>query len=608
MQIGSYYQGDRQCKFTVWAPLRQQVDVHLVAPEDKIIPLEQDENGYWQGTIEAEPGALYFYRLDGEVERPDPVSVSQPQGVHGASEVVSQQFQWMDQQWQGIPLEDYVIYELHVGTFTPEGTFDAIIPRIPELLELGVNAIEIMPIAQFPGSRNWGYDGVYPFATQQSYGGIEGFKRLVNACHQQGMAVVLDVVYNHLGPEGNYMSNYGPYFTDRYKTPWGSALNFDGEYSFGVRNYFIENALYWFRHFHVDALRLDAVHAIYDFGAKHILQEIAEATAALDAEIGRKFYLIAESDLNDPRTIRSPEVGGYGMDAQWSDDFHHALRTLLTKEQHGYYGDYGEVKHLAKAYSDSFVYAWDYSPFRKRYHGSLPLDCPPQQFVICSQNHDQVGNRLMGDRLTELLSFDALKLAAGAVLLSPYIPMLFMGEEYGEEAPFMYFISHTDPDLVAAVRQGRKEEFAAFHAEGEAIDPQAEETFQRSTLHWDLKHEGKHKTLWQFYQKLIQLRKQIPALKHKDRNGLKVDVIGEQVILLQRWHEASKAFCLLNFGTEPIETKLTFDAGTWKKLLDSSDAQWAGAGSDLEDALAIESEAQQALKLLPQSVVLYAKG
>lgn len=607
MQIGSHYQGNRQCKFTVWAPLRQQVNVHLVAPEDKIIPLQQDEQGYWQGTIEAEPGALYFYQLDGEFERPDPASVSQPQGVHGPSEVVDQQFQWMDQQWQGIPLEEYVIYELHVGTFTQEGTFDAIIPRIPELLELGINAIEIMPVAQFPGSRNWGYDGVYPFAAQQSYGGIEGFKRLVNACHQQGMAVVLDVVYNHLGPEGNYMSNYAPYFTDRYKTPWGSALNFDGEYSFGVRNYFIENALYWFRQFHVDALRLDAVHAIYDFGAKHILQEIAEATAALDAEVGRKFYLIAESDLNDPRVIRAPEVGGFGMDAQWSDDFHHSLRTLLTKEQHGYYGDYGEVKHLAKAYTDSFVYAWDYSPFRKRYHGSAPLDCPHSQFVICSQNHDQVGNRLMGDRMTELISFDALKMAAAAVLLSPSIPMLFMGEEYGEEAPFMYFISHTDPDLVAAVRQGRKEEFAAFHAEGEAIDPQAEDTFQRSKLRWDLKHEGKHKTLWQFYQRLIQLRKQIPALKQKNRDHLKVNVIGE-TLCLHRSHEASEVFCFMNFGADPTELKLNFHAGTWKKLLDSSDANWGGSGSNLEDVLAIEAEAQQSLKLQPLSVALYAKS
>lgn len=609
MQIGSRYLGNGQCQFTVWSPLSQQVDLHLVSPEDKLIPLQRDEQGYWQTTIAAEPGTLYFYRLNGEVNRPDPASQSQPQGVHGASEVVDQsKFTWSDEQWRGIPLDDLVLYELHVGTFTPEGTFDAIIPRIAELLELGVNAIEIMPIAQFPGNRNWGYDGVYPYGVQQSYGGVEGLKRLVDACHQQGMAVVLDVVYNHMGPEGNYFSQFAPYFTEHYRTPWGSAMNFDDAYSDGVRNYFIENVRYWLRDYHLDGLRLDAVHAIYDFGAKHILQEMAEATNQLAAEQERRLYLIAESDLNDPRIVRLPEQGGYGVHAQWSDDFHHSVRTILTKESHGYYADYGNLDCLAKAYQESFVYTWNYSPSRKRFHGNSAIDCPTTQFVICSQNHDQVGNRMLGDRLTELVSFDALKLAAAAVLLSPSLPMLFMGEEYGEEAPFQYFVSHGDPDLVEAVRKGRKAEFAAFHAEGEAPDPQSEETFMRSKLHWNLRHEGKHKTLWQFYQTLIRMRQQILPLAHKDRNCMEAKIIDdEQVLMLRRWYQDQEIVCLFNFHEKPVELSLSLSEGNWKKLLDSSDAMWGGSGSPSAEAVSVSSAQPQTFQLNPESVVVYSK-
>ncbi len=609
MQIGSRYLGNGQCQFTVWSPLSQQVDLHLVSPEDKLIPLQRSEQGYWQTTIAAEPGTLYFYRLNNEVDRPDPASQSQPQGVHGASEVVDQgKFTWSDEQWQGVPLEDLVIYELHVGTFTAEGTFDAMIPRIPELLELGINAIEIMPIAQFPGDRNWGYDGVYPYGVQQSYGGVEGLKRLVNACHQQGMAVVLDVVYNHMGPEGNYFSQFAPYFTDRYRTPWGSAMNFDDAYSDEVRNYFVENVRYWLRDYHLDALRLDAVHAIYDFGAKHILQEMAEAADQIAAETGRRKYLIAESDLNDPRIIRSPEAGGYGVHAQWCDDFHHSLRTILTKESHGYYADYGDLDKLARAYRDSFVYAWSYAPSRKRHHGNTAIDCPPSQFVICTQNHDQVGNRMLGDRLTEIVSFDALKLAAAAMLLSPFLPMLFMGEEYGEEAPFQYFVSHGDPDLVAAVQKGRKEEFAAFHAEGEAPDPQSEETFMRSKLNWEKRHEGKHKTLWQFYQTLIRMRREIPPLAHKDRNCMEVTVLdNEQVLTLRRWYQDQEVVCLFNFHAKPVDLSLNLSDGNWKKLLDSSDAAWNGSGSTSAETVTVNAAQPQTFQLNPESVVVYSK-
>lgn len=612
MHIGSQYLGASDsfcCQFTLWAPLVGEAAVHLIAPEEKIIPLQKDEQGYWHATVNnVPPDSLYYYLLEGQTDRADPASHFQPQGVHGPSQVIAHKtFSWNDDQWQGIPLEKMVIYELHVGTFTKEGTFTAIIPRIPELLELGVNTIEIMPVAQFPGERNWGYDGTFPFAVQNSYGGVNGLKQLVDACHQQGMAVILDVVYNHLGPEGNYLWGFGTYFTDRYKTPWGSAVNFDAAYSDGVRNYFIENALYWLKNYHIDALRLDAIHAIYDFGAKHILAEIAGAVAQFSQQQGRKRYLIAESDLNDPRVIRPQKLGGYGIDAQWSDDFHHALHTVLTKETRGYYQDFGSLEQLAKAYRHSFVYAWDYSPHRRRYHGSDPSDRPSYQFVVCSQNHDQVGNRMLGDRTSSLISFEALKLTAAAVLLSPYIPLLFMGEEYGETAPFLYFVSHSDPNIIQGVREGRKAEFSAFFTDSnqQTPDPQAVETFERSRLHWEMRHQGKHQQLWSFYQKLLQLRREIPALTNLDRNHLKAAVIKtEKVLQLQRWCQNNQILAWLNFSPEPEEIAATLPPGSWKQLLDSAASTWGGNGSPLPDKLA--APAQKTIVLNPHSVVVYS--
>jgi maltooligosyltrehalose trehalohydrolase len=612
MQLGSWYLSNGQASFTLWAPLLKQAALHIVAPEEKLIPMEQDDRGYWHITTAATPGTRYFFQHNRADDRPDPASYSQPDGVHKASELVDQDtFQWTDESWQGVPLEEMVIYELHVGTFTPKGTFEAMIDRLPDLKELGVNTIEIMPVAQFPGDRNWGYDGVFPFAVQNSYGGVEGLKQLVDACHQEGFSVVLDVVYNHLGPEGNYLWCLGTYFTDKYKTPWGSAINYDDAHSDGVREYFVQNTLYWFRYFHIDALRLDAVHAIYDFGAKHILHEIADATAQLSQQMGRKFYLIAESDLNDPRIIRSPEKGGYGMDAQWSDDFHHILHTLLTGEVHGYYEDYGKFHQFARIYEKGYVYAWDYSKFRKRYHGADPSDCPPKQFVVCAQNHDQVGNRMLGDRFSTLISFEAQKLAAVTILLSPYVPMLFMGEEYGEPNPFLYFVSHSDPGLVESVRKGRKEEFAAFHAEGEAPDPQSEATFQQSKLQWDKRHEGKHQTLWQFYQALLKLRQEVPALTRAGADRTSYEVSGldeEKVLRLRRWQGNSQVLCLMNFSQDPVQLTMTLPPGTWKKSLDSADTRWGGSGSTLPDVIPTDRTSpvpQQSFSFSPQSAVVY---
>lgn len=618
MKIGAQYVGDDRCEFTLWGPNLDSAAVQLVSRNNDLIPMEFRSGGYWMATAtDVPPGTRYLYQLNGGEARPDPASHFQPEGVHGPSAVVNHQFEWSDRQWTSIPLESMILYELHVGTFTPEGTFDAIIPRLKDLRELGVNAIELMPIAQFPGNhppseasdrhdyRNWGYDGVYLFGVQNSYGGPEGLKRLVNACHQEGIAVVLDVVYNHFGPEGNYISHYGPYFTEVYLTPWGSAINFDDAHSDEVRNFVVQNALYWLQEYHLDGLRLDAVHAIYDLGAKHILEELAEAVADLSQQVERKLYLIAESDLNDPRIVRPLDRCGYGIDAQWSDDFHHALYSLLTGDRTGYYEDFGSCHQLAKAIQQAFVYDWQYSPHRQRRHGKNPTDCLPSQFVVCIQNHDQVGNRMMGDRLSQLVSFEGLKLAAGAVLLSPYTPMLFMGEEYGEEAPFTYFVSHSDPELIQAVRQGRKAEFAAFHSSGEPLDPEAVDTFLQCKLNWEKRNEGKHQTLWRFYQHLIQLRRTMPALHSADFQRIEVSCVEDQPVLWwRRWSDDQQLLCLMNFHRQDITLKPELPGDRWHKILDSAEAKWLGAESITTNEIA----AGQEIGLRSQSVVLFEMG
>ena len=604
-QLGATYRGDQRCAFSLWAPLLKQAEVHLVAPEERLIPMTRDAQGYWHATATGiEPGALYFYRWDGETDRPDPASRSQPQGVHGPSRVIDPSFAWTDTGWQPPPLPQWVMYELHVGTFTAEGTFDAIIPRLPELRELGVNALELLPVAQCPGDRNWGYDGVYPYAAQDSYGGVEGLKRLVDACHREGLAVIMDVVYNHLGPEGNYLWGLGTYFTNQYRTPWGDAVNYDGSYSPGVREYVVGNALYWLETCHCDALRLDAVHAIYDFGARHILTELAEATADCGRRVGRPCFLIAESDLNDPRLVRRPTVGGYGLDAQWSDDFHHALHTVLTGERHGYYEDFGTLEQLAQAYRRPFVYAWDYSPHRQRFHGTDSGDCPAWRFVVCSQNHDQVGNRALGERLSGLLPFPALKLAAAAVLLSPYLPLLFMGEEYGEPRSFLYFISHSDPALIEGVREGRKKEFAAFHTQGEAPDPQSERTFQDSKLQWNLRKTDQHAQLRAFYRELLRLRRELPALARLDNASLAATVIAPTVLELRRWCDQSRIVIWMNFAADPLTVTIEPGAGSWHKVLDANEATWGGDDSSLPQQF-VDGTART-LNLAPYAVVVYA--
>ncbi|MFU8857573.1 MAG: malto-oligosyltrehalose trehalohydrolase [Deferrisomatales bacterium] len=566
-------------RFSVWAPGRRKVEVCLRGPLEGRRELSPLGTGYWGADLpDVADGTLYSFVLDGELTRPDPASRCQPEGVHGPSQVVTASFPWGDGGWAGLGLPELVFYELHVGTFTPEGTFEAVIPRLPELRDLGVTALELMPVAAFPGDRNWGYDGVYPFAVQASYGGPEGLKRLVDACHRRGLAVFLDVVYNHLGPEGNYLADFGPYFTDRYRTPWGRALNFDGPDSDPVRAYFIQNALQWLEEYRCDGLRLDAIHAIVDTSARPFLQELAEEVEALEARLGRRLHLVAESDRNDPRFVRRREQGGVGLGAEWCDDFHHSLHALLTGERGGYYADFGEAEHLAKSYREGFVYSGHYSHYRRRRHGATSADLPGERFVAFAQNHDQVGNRMQGERLAALVPFEALKVAAAAVLLSPYLPLLFMGEEYGEQAPFLYFVSHGDPELVRAVREGRKAEFAAFGWAHEPPDPQDEETFGRSVLRWELGREGRGLTLREFHRECLRLRRELPALPCPDKAGLRAQALqGRRALWVGRGTREEEALLGLNFETVPAT--LPAPGGSWRLLLDSAAPRWGGPGT-----------------------------
>ena len=578
MLPGGVVQNDL-AQFCVWAPDKERVELHILHPQERVVAMEAVQRGYHRADLEAPAGTRYFIRIDGK-DYPDPASRFQPEGVHASSELVDSSFDWTDRDWSGLPLRELVFYELHVGTFTDAGTFEAIIPRLDELADLGITALELMPIAQFPGSRNWGYDGVFPYAPQNSYGGPRGLKGLVDAAHDRGIAIVLDVVYNHLGPEGNYLDAFGPYFTDRYHTPWGRALNFDGPLSEPVREFFIQSALMWITEYHIDGLRLDAVHAIADKSAYPFLQQLTEAVHQRGETLRRRVHVIPESDLNDPRLVRPAELSGLGMDAQWCDDFHHALHALLTGERSGYYGDFGRLGDLAKTFRDSFVYEGGYSEYRKRRHGAPARDLSPTHFVVFSQNHDQVGNRMKGDRLSTLVTFEQLKLAAGAVLLSPYLPLLFMGEEYGERAPFLYFVSHSDPELIDAVRKGRGQEFQSFAWQEDAPDPQAEETFLQSRLRRTSLDENRG--LRNFYREVIHMRRAHQALMgaaHRDIETQSFE--NERVLLVRRWTSEEQVLVVYNFGENPVTRRPSVPGGAWLLLFDSADRRWLGPGSSL---------------------------
>jgi maltooligosyltrehalose trehalohydrolase len=512
---------ERGVRWRVWAPLAKRVELMLQEGEGgRAVEMLPEAEGYFAVELgDIVDGQRYAFRRDGGEQRPDPCSLWQPANLPGPSAVVfPEKFKWSDVGWKGVQRGELVIYELHVGTFTGEGTFDAIVPRLKELRELGVTAIELMPVGQFPGGRNWGYDGVLPYAAQDTYGGPAGLARLVDAAHREGLAVILDVVYNHFGPEHNYLSEFGPYLIDCYQTPWGKAVNFDGRECGPVRDYVLDNARMWLEEFHFDGLRLDAVHAIYDLGARHILAAIKEMAARVEQRSGRAIHVIAESDLNDPRVLRDPEQGGYGLDAQWADDFHHAAHAFLTGEQRGYYSDFGSPEQVARSLETPFVYAWTYSKHRRRKHGAPADGLGADRFVVCLQNHDQVGNRAVGERLSELLgTSEKMRAAAALLLLSPYIPMLFMGEEYGEVRRFPFFCSFCGEELLQAVREGRKREFADFVGAVEAIpDPGSEETFRSAVLTWAWPEGTVHAGLRRLYGDLLKARREWPALREGD--------------------------------------------------------------------------------------------
>ena len=559
--LGATYSHDGT-RFVVWSPIAEHIEVHLLR-QDTYLTMMRNDAGYFTCTsLDAQPGDRYVYRIDGEKERPDPASRQQPDGVHGPSQIVDPSFDWDDDGWCPPSRRNSVFYELHVGTYTPEGTFGAIIPHLQRLKDFGITTLNIMPVAQFPGSRNWGYDGVQLYAPHYDYGGVDGFKRLVNAAHQTGLAVFLDVVYNHLGPEGNYLWDYGPYFTDRYHSPWGDSVNLDGPHSDPVRRFFIDNAVYWLDEYHIDGLRLDATHALFDFSARPFLEELATTVHNWAANHNRHVDLIAENDRSDRKLTLPREANGYGLDGQWLDDLHHVLHCTLTGESDGYYADYTDFSLMLKVLSEGFTYSGQYSPARQRRYGTSSHDIPADRFIVCTQNHDQVGNRMLGERLTELTDLNGLKIAAALLLTSPYVPLIFMGEEYGETAPFQYFVSHTDPGLVEAVRKGRAEEFAAFAWKGTVPDPQSEATFQRAKLNHDRREQSE---IYRLYGDLLALRRQHPALTNPNRAD--TIIYGDtdaRMICLGRYAESESLRIYMNFHLH--ETQSLPAEGEWRLL------------------------------------------
>jgi maltooligosyltrehalose trehalohydrolase len=570
-------------RFRLWAPNPEKVSVQI---DEKKYPLQKHDGGWWQADVEAaRPGSDYAYFLDDEdLALADPRSPWQPNGIHGPSRLLDHAaFPWTDTAWEAPPLSSAILYELHIGTFTPEGTFDATQTKLDALRDLGITHIELMPVNSFPGKQGWGYDGVDLFAPHQPYGGPEALKRFVNACHAKGLAVLLDVVYNHLGPDGNYLSKFGPWFTNSHHTPWGDAVNLEDAGSHEVRRFFCDNALLWLRDYHFDGLRLDAVHAYMDRSAINFMEQLATEVHALQAHTGRNYVVIAESDLNDPRLVTAPEAGGYGLDAQWSDDFHHALFTVLTGDRSGYYADFGALADLAKSLREVFVYDGRFSSYRNRIHGRPVPNLPASRFLGYSQNHDQVGNRARGDRLSHIVSLGRAKIAAALELTAPFVPMLFQGEEWAASAPFQYFTNH-EPELGRLVSEGRKKEFAAFGWDPSQIpDPQSPETFQRSKLNWDERTQPPHAEILDWYRQLIHLRRSTPDLTDTDLAHVHVRFSEEE-----QWLAMERGHCTIAFSLAPNPIQLDVRSGSTIALASSPDVQLAASTLSLPpDSVAI---------------------
>jgi maltooligosyltrehalose trehalohydrolase len=518
--------------------------------------MQPSEEGWFEAPEELQAGSDYMFRLDGsDPALPDPRSAWQPEGPHRWSRAVDHTaFQWSDASWRGFEISNAVFYELHTGTFTPAGGFAGVVEKLDHLLELGVTVVELMPVAEFAGARGWGYDGVDLYAPHHAYGGPDGLKHLVDACHARGLGVVLDVVYNHLGPEGNYLGRFGPYFTDRYTTPWGQAVNFDGPGSDEVREFVFDNALMWLRDYHFDGLRLDAVHAIVDGSAVHVLEELELRVEELSAQLGRRLHLIAESDLNDPRLLRPREAGGYGLAASWDDDFHHAVHAAVTGEKTGYYVDFGRLADIGTALRQAYVYAGRRSRFRQRRHGRAASGLGGERFVVYDQNHDQVGNRARGERLGHLAGERRARVAAALVIASPYVPLLFMGEEWNAATPFPFFASHTDEVVAKGTTRGRRREFEAFGWKPDEIpDPLDPATFESAKLRWSELGEGPHAGMLGWYRALLELRRQNPDLQCRAPGSVRVEVDEAQGRLVL---DRGSVAVVCNLGRETFDPRL----------------------------------------------------
>ena len=578
--LGAVPTGAGRTHFLVWAPKARSVSVRLERRPPRNVPLTPSGEGYFSGEVDhCGPGDRYRYLLEGRRAFADPASRRQPLGVEGPSEVIPDKPVEVPGRWgSGRPLPEYVFYELHVGCFSASGTFAGVVPRLASLRDLGITAVELMPVSPFPGRRNWGYDGVFPYGVQETYGGPGELKALVRALHARGLAAVLDVVFNHLGPEGNVLDAFGPYFTDAHRSPWGRGINFDGPESEPVRRYFRECALRFLEEFSFDALRLDAVHAIVDRSAVPFLEELQQAVESLSRRLGRRLFLVAESDLNDPRLMRPRSQGGYGMAAQWNDDFHHALHAWLTGERDGYYQDFGEVALLAKAFQEGYVFTGEPSRFRGRRHGRPATGLPPRAFVVYDQDHDQVGNRRDGDRLVRLVEPRRARLALGLTLLNPSLPLIFMGEEYGEEHPFLFFSDYQGRALAEAVRKGRRREFAAFRWDGAPTDPQAEETYLSSRLSPSASPGPARRQRRAYCRELLRIRWE-NGKAARDWPHARAGSVAEGDWLVVRFAPPRGGGLLvaaLPRGQERVPVPLP--PGHWRKRLDSEAPRWGGVG------------------------------
>lgn len=579
----------------VWLPNFKKAYLEFKNKKKQL--MKPNKHGFYSLEFDKKYINMEYFFSNGRKNRiPDPATRYQAQGVHGPSTIIDLSFPWSDQHWQGLSLEKYIIYELHVGTYTKQGSFQALIPYLDGLIDLGITAIELMPCGQFPGHHNWGYDVVFPFAIQNSYGKPSDLQHFVDLCHSKGLAVIMDVVFNHLGTEGNIFHKIGPYFTDKYITPWGKAINFDDAYSDYVRQYFLENAIYWFTQYHIDALRLDALHAIYDKSAYPFLSELSDTINQLSKKTGRQLYLIGENDLNDIKLITPRAKGGHGIHAQWNDDFHHALHALLTDEQDNYYQDFGSLQQFAKAYQDGFVYDGIYSHFRNKRHGSSSKNLPGSQFVVFTQNHDQIGNRLFGDRLSQHLSLTQLKLCAALTIFSANIPLIFMGEEYGENAPFHYFTNHSDKELIKTVREGRKTEFAFKNVP----NPQNNKQFLSSKLNHELKLFKKHQSIHEFYRRLIYLRKTNKVLSNLNNENISINVNEDnQSLLIVRKLENASIFIICHFTNKKNKIVFELPPGCWNLIISNVDK------SKLPTL--IKNQTKIELTLMPYEIATYQK-